>query len=105
MAEREVNEDVNDEGMNNNEKLETNSCSILAGLNLVLILSSLSSSDEQRLNFEEIEERESGNWNLKGKYSGSRSNFPTRRQQVSGFNRAVERQQMSKVQTKMKDCR
>ncbi|KAI3449248.1 hypothetical protein Pfo_005913 [Paulownia fortunei] len=95
LADKEEEEDTNEE-----TNLDRNTC-VLAGLNLVLILSSLSLSDEERLDFEEIDERESGNCNHKAKQCGSRSNIPTRRQQVNGF-RAVERQ-MSKVQTR--DCR
>lgn len=89
MAERDANED-----------LEMNSDTVLAALNFVLILSSLSSSDadEQRLNMEESEERETGNWS---KSSGSR----TRREPVSGLSRPLERQQTSKLQPKIRDCR
>ncbi|KAH6813214.1 hypothetical protein C2S51_022232 [Perilla frutescens var. frutescens] len=105
MAERDVHEKAK-----NDEDLESNSSSdgILAALNIVLILSSLSSPgdpDEQRLNLEEIEERESGKWNQRAKNSGSRSDFPSRNQQVSGFTRTLQRHQTSKVQTKIRDCR
>ncbi|XP_057805788.1 uncharacterized protein LOC131020784 isoform X2 [Salvia miltiorrhiza] len=101
MAEREVDEECDEERAKSDEDLETNSESILAAINIALILSSLSPSDrdEQRLN---LEERESG---IRGKNSGSRSDFPARSQQVSGFSRALERQQTSKVQAKIRDCR
>lgn len=101
MAERDENEDLNEESAKSDEDLEMKSDTVLAALNFVLILSSLSSSDaddEQRLNLEESEERESGNWS---KNSGSRA----RRQPLSGLSRALERQQTSKLQPKIRDCR
>lgn len=105
MAERGVvEEEFNEEKAKSDEDLETiDSESIIAALNIALILSSLSSPDpdEQRLNLVEIE-RENGN---RGKNSGSRSNFPARSQQLGGFSRALERQQSSKVQAKIRDCR
>ncbi|KAL1546364.1 hypothetical protein AAHA92_22968 [Salvia divinorum] len=101
MAERDVDDEFNEERAKIDEDLETNSESIIAALNIALILSVLSSPepDEERLNLDEIEERGSG---IRGKNSGSRSDF---RQQVSGFSRALERQQSSKIQAKIRDCR
>ncbi|XP_047980158.1 uncharacterized protein LOC125221888 [Salvia hispanica] len=102
MAERDVvDEEFNEERAKIDEDLETSSESIIAALNIALILSALSSSepDEQRLNLDEIEERESG---IRGKTSGSRSDF---RNQVGGFSRALERHQSSKIQAKIRDCR
>lgn len=90
MSERETNEE--------NITIENNE--ILSGLNLVLILSSLSSSDDHIQ--EPEQERDIKNLNHKPKYSGSRSNFSTTRQQSTGLNR---KQQMPKIQANIRDCR
>ncbi|XP_011093054.1 uncharacterized protein LOC105173102 [Sesamum indicum] len=103
LGERKDDEEEEEEGKD--LELEK-STSVLAGLNLVMILSSLSlssSDEESSLNLEEVlEERESGrrNCNRRGKRS---STLPARRHEVNEF-RAVERQ-MAKAQTKIRDCR
>ncbi|PIM99474.1 hypothetical protein CDL12_28032 [Handroanthus impetiginosus] len=109
MAEPEVKTEqentLSDKGEISEENVEKNlsldrSSDILAGLNLVLILSSLSVSDEEHPNLEEIEEREGGKFKHKAK---SKSDLNGRRQEVNGF-KAVERQQ-SKLPTKIRDFR
>ncbi|KAK4415868.1 hypothetical protein Salat_2694200 [Sesamum alatum] len=99
-VERKMEEEQREE-----EEEEGSTTSVLAGLNLVMILSSLSVSDEESLNFEEVEEREIGgrNCNTRGRRGVSRPSFPTRRHETNEF-RAVERQ-MAKAQTKIRDCR
>lgn len=78
--------------------------SLPVGLNLVLIMSFLSLSAEDRLNFDEIQEIEKMDFDRKHKRGGlSKSSFQTRRQQVNQ-SPAVERH-ISRVHTKIIDSR
>lgn len=79
---------------------ETNT-TLLAGLNLVLIVSFLSLSDEDRSNLDEIQETETEGSNHKNN-GASRSSFQTRRK--LNESPAVERQ-TSTVHTKIRDSR
>ncbi|KAI3444446.1 hypothetical protein Pfo_001111, partial [Paulownia fortunei] len=89
-------EETAEENREDDAKLETNT-SLLAGLNLVLILSFLSLSAEECPNFDETQEMESGDYNYKAKHGVSRSSFQTRRRQVNQFP-AVERQTSKALQ-------
>ncbi|KAG8363274.1 hypothetical protein BUALT_Bualt19G0005100 [Buddleja alternifolia] len=93
--------DKEEENIENDTDLVTNNNSTIAELNLVLILSFLSLSSEECSNLDQINERES---EAKHNNSVSKSNFPTRKQQVNSGFRAVERPS-SKVHTKIRDCR
>lgn len=85
---------------NRGEDDEENGEIILAGLNLVTILSLLSLSEEERSNFDEIQEMEIGN---KAKHGVPNSSLQTKRQQVNQFP-ALARQ-TTRVQTKIRDSR
>ncbi|KAG8391917.1 hypothetical protein BUALT_Bualt01G0236800 [Buddleja alternifolia] len=99
MAEPVVNMDQENKIV---EEDQTNE-SLLAGVNLIMILSFLSlSPDEKRSNLKEIEEMGSCKYYHKAKDAVSRSNFP-RRREVNGFP-SVERH-AAKVHTKIRDCR
>ena len=85
------------------ENGETNASTILAGLNLVTIMSLLSLSEEERSNFDEIQEMETGNNERKAKHGVSKSSLQAKRQQVNQFP-ALARQ-TTRVQTKIRDSR
>ncbi|KAK4418547.1 hypothetical protein Salat_2267500 [Sesamum alatum] len=87
---------------NDTSNLETNT-SLLAGLNLVLMVSFLSLSPDECSNFDETQDTESGNHNHIAKHGVSRSDFHARRRQVNQFP-AADRQ-TSKVHTKIRDSR
>ncbi|PIN26536.1 hypothetical protein CDL12_00706 [Handroanthus impetiginosus] len=98
-------------GQNREEEKTNDECadlganaSLLTGLNLVVLLSFLSLSDEESLNFERSQEIGIGNHHHKTKHGLARSNFQTRRQEVNQFP-AVEKKQSSKFPTKIRDCR
>ncbi|KAK6158850.1 hypothetical protein DH2020_006164 [Rehmannia glutinosa] len=97
---------VNNNGPENEEITEEenreNNTSLLAGLNLVLILSFLSLSTEECSNLDENtdQDMQTGDYNHKAKHG---SCFQTTRRQISRFP-AVERQ-TSKVHTKIRDFR
>ncbi|KAL7121519.1 hypothetical protein ACP275_02G186900 [Erythranthe tilingii] len=92
----EGNDDENDGNLETNEYL-------LPGLNLVIILSFLSLSAEERSSIDEatpeIETHDHGKNGVT-----SKSDIQTRRQQLNQFQPAVQRQ-TSKVHTKIRDCR
>ncbi|KAH6803288.1 hypothetical protein C2S51_034734 [Perilla frutescens var. frutescens] len=83
---------------------ENNNTSLLAGLNLVLIMSFLSLSEEDRSNFDEIQEFETGDFDQQQKHCVSKSSLQTRRQRMMNQFPAVERQS-SRVHTKIRDSR
>lgn len=107
MAEPMMNKDEENELIDkvgaDEEEEETNT-SLVGGLNLVLILSFLSLSAEERLSLDETTLHEiRDNYSHKTKNCGSRSDLRTRRREMSQFP-AMERQ-TSKVHTKIRDCR
>ncbi|KAH6829401.1 hypothetical protein C2S53_016829 [Perilla frutescens var. hirtella] len=81
-----------------------NNTSLLAGLNLVLIMSFLSLSEEDRSNFDEIQEFETGDFDQQQKHCMSKSSLQTRRRRMMNQFPAVERQS-SRVHTKIRDSR
>ncbi|KAH6761541.1 hypothetical protein C2S52_018974 [Perilla frutescens var. hirtella] len=81
-----------------------NNTSLLAGLNLVLIMSFLSLSEEDRSNFDEIQEFETGDFDQQQKHCVSKSSLQTRRRRMMNQFPAVERQS-SRVHTKIRDSR
>lgn len=82
---------------------EGSNTSLLAGLNLVLIMSFLSLSAEDRSNFDEIHELETGDF-VQHKHCVTKSSLQTRRRQIMSQFPAVERQS-SRVHTKIRDSR
>ncbi|KAL8494966.1 hypothetical protein ACS0TY_019219 [Phlomoides rotata] len=82
---------------------ETANASILAGLNLVMIMSLLSLSEEECSSFDEIKDIETRNEDRKAKQGVPKPSLQTQRQQVNQFP-ALERQS-TRVHTKIRDSR
>lgn len=94
---------VDDDRLNGEERDHEMNTSLLAGLNLVLIMSFLSLSAEDRSSFDEMQEIDTRDFDQRHKPGVTKLSFQTRRQQVNQLP-AVERQ-TSRVHTKIRDSR